>query len=154
MKWTLPIGMCKLFRKVKWNLIACLETKISVWRQEQGKKKPFELGVGRQIDMSQNEIKGILAGRKRSAGRRENPNDWKVNSMVQKVRERHWHLQMHFCPGVALVSLKCQKQVLPFEIQANVGIQHNLSQVLERYGVWSFPGNYCWTYCVATAPAG
>lgn len=40
-----------------------------------GEKNPFELGVGRQIDMSQNEIKGILAGRKRSAGRRENPND-------------------------------------------------------------------------------
>lgn len=44
---------------------------------------------------------------------------------------------MRFCPGVALVSLECQKEVFPFEMQANVGIQHNLSQVLEQYGVWS-----------------
>lgn len=151
-KWTLLIGMCMLFRKVGCCHLSGKKINISVWRQEQG-KKTFELGVGWQTDMSQNEIKGILAGRKRSTGRRENPHDWKANSMVQKVRERHWHLQMHFCPGVALDSLKCQKQVFPFEMQANVGIQHSLSQVLEQYGVWSFWGNYCWIHCVATAPA-
>lgn len=30
-----------LFRKVKWDVVARLETKIGVWRQEQGKKKPL-----------------------------------------------------------------------------------------------------------------
>lgn len=120
------VGCCCL----SGNKNQCLETRT-------GEKKKNLWTVSKTINwcISKNEIKGILTGRKRSAGRKDN----RIERQIARYRKTGTDIDTCrcFCPGAALMPLRCQKQVFPSETQVKVGIQHNLSQVLEQYGVRS-----------------